>query len=79
MTDTAHFTAKKVGRARTNIFDWETGEFVCQLRNTEVDSWLFRAERAKADDEIDARSHRTERAREYLTRRAARPVQLGLF
>ena len=69
------YTTEKVGRTRTNIFDAETGEYVCQLLNKEVAGWLHRAAISEAKDaehEIARRQYRIEDARAYLAKRAAR-------
>lgn len=79
------YTTEKVGKRHTNIFDAETGEYVCQLRNNEVNGWLHRAARSEENDKAHAiarRRYRTEAARAYLAKRAARPaapVQLELI
>lgn len=79
------YTTEKVGKRHTNIFDAETGEYVCQLRNNEVGPWLHRAARSEANDKAHAvarRGYRLEAAQAYLAKRAARPaaaVQLELI
>lgn len=75
-----HFRTERVGKTRTNIYDRKTGEYLCQLLNKEVASWLFRAERAIADEaafQIERRARRLEIAREYLARRAVREASYG--
>jgi hypothetical protein len=79
------YITEKVGKRHTNIFDAETGEYVCQLRNNEVGAWLHRAARSEENDKAHAiarRGYRLENVRAYLARRATRPapaVQLDLF
>lgn len=80
------YTTEKVGKRHTNIFDAETGDYVCQLRNDEVRAWLFRAERSEANDKAHAiarRAYRIEAAQTYIAKRtireASRHVQLSMF
>lgn len=71
------YTTEKVGKRHTNIIDVETGEHVCQLRNDEVRTWLFRAERSEANDKeaaIAQRAYRLEAAQAYLAKRSVRPA-----
>ena len=56
-------------------------EILCFLKPKEVASWIFRAEKADAENvqyEIERRARRLEIVGEYLAKRAARPVQLQL-
>jgi hypothetical protein len=78
------FTIEK-GKRHSNIFDATTGEYLCQLRNSEVADWVHRAEQSREKDAWWAareREARIENARAYLAKREARPVapkQMDLF
>jgi hypothetical protein len=66
------------GKTRTNIYVAGTGEFVCQLLNREVKSWLFRAEEAKieeANTAFEVYEARLCAVSAYLKVRAARKAE----
>ncbi len=78
------FTTQKISKTRVAIF--ENGEYCCQLRPNEVDSWLFRARKSAekfAQDEKDILGVRVMNALEYLEKRMKREQkaakQLSLF
>lgn len=61
------------------------GVQVCILRKSEVNAWIFRAEKADQEEieyQLDMKAARIMLAREYIASRAlrpAQPVQIQLF
>lgn len=78
----AVFTSEKLSKNRVAIF--ENGEYICQLRPSEVDSWLYKATRNSAkhaEDEAHITITRIKNAIEYLHSRKKRNVakQMEMF
>jgi hypothetical protein len=73
------------GKRHSNIFDAATGEYLCQLRNSEVKGWILRSEQAREKDAWWAareKEARIERIQTYLAKRASRlaaPKQIEMF
>ena len=73
------------GKRHSNIFDAVTGEYLCQLRNSEVKGWILRSEQAREKDAWWAareKQARLENIQAYLVKRAVRPVapkQIEMF
>lgn len=67
------FTTQKLSASRVAVF--KDGEYICQLRPSEVSSWMHKAERhAKkfAEDEASITVTRIKLAIEYLHARKSR-------
>ena len=79
-----YFRTENVTKSRVNVYLISTGEFYVQLKKSEVASWIYRVEKALAEEaEFEAirREHRIAAVKAYLAARAERPSakQMDLF